>query len=139
MRSKSILSMSEPCTPWECCKLSKGRWHGQESYEKASRDRPQSRRSLLWPRPVTDRKPRIASCCRAIRQAVRLQPDYQAAWHNLAVTYANLGEIDHAVDAFREVVRIAPDSQDAQADLLKARNGSGKPPRNHSGATLRRC
>ncbi|MFN0008092.1 MAG: tetratricopeptide repeat protein [Planctomycetota bacterium] len=44
----------------------------------------------------------------ALRTAVRLNPDYLGAQHNLGATLYRLGDLEGAVQAFREAIRIKP-------------------------------
>jgi tetratricopeptide (TPR) repeat protein len=47
------------------------------------------------------------------REALRLDPAFAPGWRNLGAAWFNLGKIPAAVDAFREVLRLKPDSADA--------------------------
>jgi tetratricopeptide (TPR) repeat protein len=46
---------------------------------------------------------------RAYREAVRIDPEFTAAWHGLALAHLQLGETGEAMNAFQEVVRLDPD------------------------------
>ncbi|HXN36039.1 MAG TPA: tetratricopeptide repeat protein [Opitutaceae bacterium] len=47
------------------------------------------------------------------REALRLDPAFAPGWRNLGAAWFNLGNIPAATDAFREVLRLRPDSADA--------------------------
>jgi len=51
---------------------------------------------------------------------VRLQPRYAEAWHRLGMAYGDLGDMDRAVDCFKETLRLDPKITAAQANLQKA-------------------
>jgi Flp pilus assembly protein TadD len=51
------------------------------------------------------------------KAALYLNPDYAPAWHNLGVTWFHLGNLPAAAAAFREELRLSPDSPAARQAL----------------------
>lgn len=61
----------------------------------------------------------------ALRTAVRLNPDYVGAQHNLGATLYRLGDLEGALQAFREAVRIKPTYVKAHLNLGAALQDAG--------------
>jgi tetratricopeptide (TPR) repeat protein len=71
---------------------------------------------------------------RHFERAVALDKDYEDAWFNLAAARARLGDLNRAVDAVKEVLRINPDAEDAKKmlahliiDIANRKASPGKP------------
>ena len=62
------------------------------------------------------------------RLAVRLAPEYAAAWNNLGVTYASRGRYTDALDAFVHALRLRPGERGACANALRAAAALGTRP-----------
>jgi tetratricopeptide (TPR) repeat protein len=57
---------------------------------------------------------------KASQEALKLQPNYAAAYNNIAAAYAELHDWDHAIAAANEALRIQPDFQLARNNLAWA-------------------
>ena len=53
-------------------------------------------------------------------QVVRLRPTDVAAWNNRALALLELGKVDRAVECYQAVVKLLPNSPEAQANLAAA-------------------
>ncbi len=52
--------------------------------------------------------------------ALRLEPDFAAAYHAIGLAYAKVGRFPEAVGAYREAIRIRPDYAEAYSNLAAA-------------------
>jgi tetratricopeptide (TPR) repeat protein len=69
---------------------------------------------------------RLGEAVAQYQEALRLRPDDAKTWHHLGVCCLNLGNLAQAEDAFRQELRIAPDSpsgQEALAAVLQREAG----------------
>jgi len=71
---------------------------------------------LLWGRVLAERGD-MARAADEFSSVIALRKDDVAAWTNLAVARMKLGQIDGAIECFREVTRLQPDSLEAQNNL----------------------
>ncbi len=60
---------------------------------------------------------KLTEAAASFEKAVALNRDYLRAWHNLAVVLAQLGRYPESSDAFREVIRIAPQRPEGYSGL----------------------
>lgn len=67
------------------------------------------------------------------RLAVRLAPDFAAAWNNLGVAQAARGRYADALDAFAHALRLSPGERDACANARRAATALGARPRELDG------
>ena len=63
----------------------------------------------------------FAPATAALREAVRLRPDYAEAHNNLGIALASQGLIGEAVGHWKEALRIKPDFADARVNLERAK------------------
>jgi cytochrome c-type biogenesis protein CcmH/NrfG len=56
-----------------------------------------------------------------LESAVEERPESVAAWGNLGDTYAAMGRVDEATDAYRRALEIDPDDPHASARLARLR------------------
>ncbi len=92
------------------------------------------RRMLDWSREWTESEPgnafawlslgaaydylaRHNDAIEALRQALRLKPEWASAWQNLAAAYASLSRYNEAMDALHHVIRLNPGDADARYSL----------------------
>lgn len=68
---------------------------------------------------------RTDAAIRHYKSAVRLQPDYAAAYNNLGLAFAAQGSPD-AIQAFRTAVHLKPDYPDAHYNLANAWKAQGR-------------
>ena len=68
----------------------------------------------------------------AARLAVRLAPDFSAAWAALGAVLSELDEMEEAVGAFRRALSLSPDSAEARANLANALFAFGDPSGAHA-------
>ena len=60
---------------------------------------------------------RLPDAIAEYKEALRLQPDYASAWHNLGADWFRLGNPPAAAAAFREELRLSPNDPAAQQAL----------------------
>jgi tetratricopeptide (TPR) repeat protein len=60
---------------------------------------------------------RLPDAIAEYKEALRLQPDYASAWHNLGADWFRLGNPPAAAAAFREELRLSPNDSAAQQAL----------------------
>ena len=53
-------------------------------------------------------------------QAVELDPDYAAAWNNIGILQADLGDLNSACEAFRRALALTPDDPKLHYNLADA-------------------
>jgi len=82
-------------------------------------------RSFIAAAPSSSPEARLREVAEAFRTAVRLEPDYVVAQHNLGATLHQLGDLEGAVQAFREAVRIKPNYVKAHINLGAALQDAG--------------
>ena len=58
-------------------------------------------------------------------QAVELDPDYAAAWNNIGILQADLGDLNSACDAFRRALALTPDDPRVHYNLADALDTMG--------------
>lgn len=54
----------------------------------------------------------------AFTQAIRLKPDYAAAYNNLGIVLKDLGEVEEAIQSFKQALLLNPDYADCFSNLL---------------------
>jgi len=61
----------------------------------------------------------------ALREAVRLRPDFAEAWHNLGHVFARFGRLPEAMEAYREAGRLSPADAGPWESLAAAAHEAG--------------
>ena len=67
-----------------------------------------------------------AETIEALKQAVKINPDYAKAHYNLGLAYGNLGMHKEEIEAYKQAIRIDPDYAKAHNNLGLAYGKSGK-------------
>lgn len=60
----------------------------------------------------------LAAAAEAFRQAVKLQPDYAAAYNNLGIVSKEMGDVEAAIRYYRKALEIIPDYASCYSNLL---------------------
>ena len=60
---------------------------------------------------------RYQEAVKALKEALRLKPDYAEAWANLGIAYSKLGRYQEEVNAYKEALRLKPDLAQAWNNL----------------------
>ena len=53
----------------------------------------------------------------ALKQAIRIDPDYAKAYYNLGTAYNKSGKYEESIEAYKQAIRINPDDKDAHYNL----------------------
>ena len=61
-----------------------------------------------------------------LKEALRINPGYATAHHNLGVAYMRLGRVDEAIEQYRAALRIHPTFLEVHANLAVALQMQGK-------------
>ena len=84
---------------------------------------------MYWPGTTSvyayDELMRYNDAIEALRQAVRIDPEYVNAWNNLGAAYVELKRYNDAIEASRQAVRIDPENANAWYNLGVAYAFSG--------------
>jgi hypothetical protein len=96
----------------------KGDWAGMRDWCLAwTKSEPQNFNAWYNLGVALDKLQRYSDAIEALRQAVRINPEFAQAWHNLGYAYVHLKRPNDGINAFRQALRINPENADVWFNL----------------------